>query len=318
MPEIYTKDQNGKLKSLGNVNASNLIDTSTLDEYLKSFWSDNKSGKHSGMAKKHKELLERNLIAKPEDLFEQLNSNTFTFQNFGPMKLANFLKNAKLDSYLKQEYVEDALGVITPQPSIGKGEFLLVSCFKNINFSQESGDLIDDDGNRIEVKGSHAPIGGVKGFEQMNKGIMFSVYRLFGTNPDSEDLTMKCAKDIQQKLEDNADVRKKVLLILQNNSKKSDHLAEEMLELFNEKIFKGTEKEKEDLLLNIVAAAHLYAYLKMQKANFLFAVNDKIFAGFETPKTLKQSYEIIKDNFKVNGWTTGNRGITFTLTIKAG
>ena len=48
----------------------------------------------------------------------------------------------------------------------------------------------------------------------------------------------------------------------------------------------------------------------------VFAINDKVFAGFESPKTLKQSYEIIRNNFKVNGWTTGNRGITFTL--KAG
>ena len=91
-------------------------------------------------------MLERNLIAKPEDLFEQLNSNKFTFQNFGPIKLVSFLKKAKLDSYLKPEYVEDALKVTTPQPAIGKGEFLLVSCFKNINFAQESGDLIDDAG----------------------------------------------------------------------------------------------------------------------------------------------------------------------------
>ena len=316
MPEIYTKDQNGKLKSLGNVNASNLIDTSTLDKCLKDFWSANKSGKHSEMAKKHKDLLERHLIVKPEDLFEQLNANKFTFQNFGPIKLVNFLKKSKLDSYLKPEYVTDALKVTTPQPAIGKGEFLLVSCFKNINFSQESGDLVDDAGNRIEVKGQHSAIGGLKGFSQMNKSLMFSIYNLFGTNPDYVDFTMDCARDLQEKLEDNKDPRKKVMLLLQNNTEKSNHLAEEMLELFNTKIVEASEEEKENHLLNLVAAAHLYAYLKLQKANFLFAINDKVFAGFETPKSLKQSYEIIKNHFKVNGWTTGNRGITFTL--KAG
>ena len=316
MPEIYTKDQNGKLKSLGNVNVGNLIDTSALEKYLKSFWSDNKSGKHTEMAKKHKDLLERHLIAKPEDLFEQLNANKFTFQNFGPIKLVSFLKKAKLDSYLKPEYVEDALKVTTPQPAIGKGEFLLVSCFKNINFSQESGDLIDDEGRRIEVKGTHSAIGGLKGFDQMNKSLMFSIYNLFGTNPDYNDFTMDCAEDLQEKLEDNKDQRKKVMLLLQNNHNKSNHLAEEMLELFNTKIVDAPQDEKENLLLNLVAASHLYAYLKLQKANFLFAINDKVFAGFEAPKSLKQSYEIIRNNFKVNGWTTGNRGITFTL--KAG
>lgn len=313
MPEIYTKDQNGKLKSLGNVNVGNLIDTSTLEKYLKSFWSDNKSGKHSEMAKKHKDLLEHHLIAKPEDLFEQLNANKFTFQNFGPIKLVSFLKKAKLDSYLKPEYVEDALKVTTPQPAIGRGEFLLVSCFKNINFSQESGDLIDEQGRKIEVKGNHAPIGGANGFDQMNKGIMFSIYNLFGTNPDSVDFTMKCSKDIQQKLEDNKDTRKQVMLLLQNNHNKSNHLADEMVEIFNDKIKTGQNKEKEYLLLNIVAAAHLFAYLKIQNADFLFSVNSTMFAGFERPKTLEESYETIIKYFKVNGWTTGNTGITITL-----
>jgi hypothetical protein len=145
---------------------------------------------------------------------------------------------------------------------------------------------------------------------------MFSIYNLFGTNPDFDNFTMECAEDLQQKLEDNVDPRKKVMLLLQNNHNKSNHLAEEMVELFNNKIVSASGEEKENLLLNIVAAAHLYAYLKLQKANFLFAINDKVFAGFETPNNLKQSYEIIRNNFKVNGWTTGNRGITFTL--KAG
>ena len=303
MPEIYTKDNNGNFKSLGNVEANKLVNTSVLDKYIKDFWSDEKSGKHPQLAKKHKEILEKDLIAKPEDLFEQLKQNKFVFQNFGPLKIVNFLKNAKLDSYLKPEYVEHCLEVTTPQPAIGKGEFLLVSCFSNINFSSKSGDLVDDDGNKIEVKGSHAAIGGPKYFKQMNKSIMFSIYNLFGTNPDFPDLTMECAEDLQTKLIDNPDNIKKAMLLLQNNSQESNSLAEAMKTLFN---------DTHDLL-NVVAAAHLYAYLKLQKANFLFAINDKYFAGFATPKDLKQSYEIIKNNFKVNGWTTGNEGITFTL-----
>ncbi len=303
MPEIYTKDKNGNFKSLGNVDASNLIDTSSLDKLVKDFWSDKKSGKHPELAKTHRDILLNTLIAKPEDLFEQLKSNTFTFQNFGPMKIGNFLEKAKLDSYLKPQYVKDCLGVTTHQPAIGKGEFLLVSCFKNINFSNESGDLIDDEGQRIEVKGSHAPIGGPKYFKQINKSIMFSIYRLFNTNPDYEDFTMNCSEDLKQKLIDNPSTIKKVMILLQNNTKESNSLAEDMTALFN---------ETEDLL-NIVAAAHLFAYLKLQKAKFLFAINEKSFAGFETPQSLKQSYEIIKNHFKVNGWTTGNRGITFTL-----
>lgn len=305
MPEIYMKDTDGNFKSLGNVDTSSLLNVSALDKCVQEFWTEKKSGKHPKLAKRHKEILLQDLIAKPEDLFEQLNQNKFTFQNFGPLKLANFLVKAKLDSYLRPEFVQHCLEVTTAQPAIGKGEFLLVSCFSNINFSDESGDLIDDAGNRIEVKGSHASIGGAKNFKQMNKSVMFSIYNTFGTNPDYTDFTMGCAEDLRQRLIDNPDKIKKTMLLLQNNEKESDSLAEAMTSLF---------KDNQDLL-NIVAAAHLYAYLRLQKANFLFAINDKYFAGFETPRSLRESYDVIKGNFKVNGWTTGNEGITFTLKV---
>lgn len=305
MAEIYTKDNNGNLKSLGDADVDQVksaVNNVDLTKCLKEFWTEKKCGKHPELAAKHKAILMQDCLVKPSDLFEQINQNKFTFQNFGPINLNTFLKKAKLDSYLKPEYLQHALSVTTHQPAIGKGEFLLVSCFKNINFAFESGDLIDDDGNRIEVKGQHAPIGGVSGFKQMNKSIMFSIYRLFGKNPDYQDFTMDCALELEKLLQDNPSAAKKVMLLLQNNEKESQSLANTMVELFNET----------GHLLETIAAAHLWVYLKIQKANFLFALNDKVFAGFAAPQTLKQSYEIIK-HFKINGWTTGNRGITFTL-----
>lgn len=305
MAEIFTKDDNGNIKSLGNADISQIktaVNVNELSKYLKEFWTEKKSGKHPELAGKHKAILLQDCIANPKDLFEQLNDNKFIFKNFGPINLNEFLKKAKLDSYLKPEYLQHALTVTTHQPAIGKGEFLLVSCFKNINFAFESGDLIDDNGNKIEVKGQHAPIGGPNGFKQMNKSIMFSIYRLFEKNPDYQDFTMDCAEELEQLLKDNPAQIKKVMLLLQNNEKESNILANEMEELFKET----------GHLLDTIAAAHLYAYLKLQKANYLLALNDKVFAGFETPKTLRQAYDIIK-HFRVNGWTTGNRGITFTL-----
>lgn len=305
MAEIYTKDSNGNLKSLGNADINQVktaVNGAELSKCLKEFWTEKKCGKHPELMAKHKAMLLQDCLVEPEDLFEQLNQNKFNFQNFGPLKLGDFLKKAKLDSYLKPEYLQHALSVTTHQPAIGKGEFLFVSCFKNINFSFESGDLIDDEGKRIEVKGQHAPIGGPKGFKQMNKSIMFSIYRLFGTNPDFPDFTMDCANELEELLKKNPSATKKVMLLLQNNERESNVLANEMTELFNET----------GHLLETVAAAHLYAYLKLQKANYLLALNDKLFAGFAAPQTLKQAYDITK-NFKINGWTTGNRGITFTL-----
>ncbi len=305
MAEIYTKDNNGNFTSLGNADLNQVrtvVNGGELSKYLKEFWTEKKCGKHPELMDKHKAILLNDLVVSPKDLFEQLNKNIFTFQNFGPIKLSEFLTKSKLDSYLKPEYLQHALTVTTHQPAIGKGEFLLVSCFKNINFSFESGDLTDDNGNRIEVKGNHSSIAGVNGFKQMNKSIMFSIYRLFNTNPDYEDLTMKCAENLEDLLSKNPEQIKKTMLLLQNNVKESYELANNMTELYNETPH----------LLDIVAAAHLFVYLKVQNANYLMALNDKAFAGFEAPKTLKQSYEIIK-HFNVNGWTTGNKGITFTL-----
>jgi len=305
MAEIYTKDNNGNFTSLGNADLNQVrtvVNGGELSKYLKEFWTEKKCGKHPELMDKHKAILLNDLVVSPKDLFEQLNKNIFTFQNFGPIKLSEFLTKSKLDSYLKPEYLQHALTVTTHQPAIGKGEFLLVSCFKNINFSFESGDLTDDNGNRIEVKGNHSSIAGVNGFKQMNKSIMFSIYRLFNTNPDYEDLTMKCAENLEDLLSNNPEQIKKTMLLLQNNVKESYELANNMTELYNETPH----------LLDIVAAAHLFVYLKVQNANYLMALNDKAFAGFEAPKTLKQSYEIIK-HFNVNGWTTGNKGITFTL-----
>lgn len=305
MAEIYTKDNNGNFTSLGNADLNQVrtvVNGGELSKYLKEFWTEKKCGKHPELMDKHKAILLNDLVVSPKDLFEQLNKNIFTFQNFGPIKLSEFLTKAKLDSYLKPEYLQHALTVTTHQPAIGKGEFLLVSCFKNINFSFESGDLTDDNGNRIEVKGNHSSIAGVNGFKQMNKSIMFSIYRLFNTNPDYEDLTMKCAENLEDLLSKNPEQIKKTMLLLQNNVKESYELANNMTELYNETPH----------LLDIVAAAHLFVYLKVQNANYLMALNDKAFAGFEAPKTLRQSYEIIK-HFNVNGWTTGNKGITFTL-----
>ena len=38
MPEVFVKD-NGKFKSLGNIDPSNLVNTDTLNELVKDFWT---------------------------------------------------------------------------------------------------------------------------------------------------------------------------------------------------------------------------------------------------------------------------------------
>ena len=94
MAEIYTKDNNGNFQKLGDADINNVrtsVNVAELSKYLKEFWSKEKCGKHSELMGKHKAILLQDLIANPKDLFEQLNDNKFTFQNFGPLKIVNFL-----------------------------------------------------------------------------------------------------------------------------------------------------------------------------------------------------------------------------------
>ncbi len=101
MAEIYTKDNNGNFTSLGNADLNQVrtvVNGGELSKYLKEFWTEKKCGKHPELMDKHKAILLNDLVVSPKDLFEQLNKNIFTFQNFGPIKLSEFLTKAKLDS----------------------------------------------------------------------------------------------------------------------------------------------------------------------------------------------------------------------------
>ena len=56
----------------------------------------------------------------------------------------------------------------------------------------------------------------------MNKLIMFSIYRLFGINPDYNDFSMDWTEDLQQKLIDNPEQSFKTIIFVQNNLAESN------------------------------------------------------------------------------------------------
>ena len=273
-----------------------------LKTAVEQYWTDIKSGKHHELASTHEAILAKDLKVTPADFFEQVSKNQFIFQNFGPYSLSDFLKKARLAQYVIPEYLEDCLKVTSPRPTIGRGEFLLAANFSNINFAQNSGDLIDSNGNRIEVKGKHANLGGEGPYKQMNQSLLFSIFNIFKTKPESKDLSIESIEKLQKLLKDNSQQTKQVMLLLQNIENQSQSLANQMVELFNSK----------DDLKTTIAAAHLLAYMKYQKANFLFALNDNTFSGFAAPKNLAEAYEIMT-HFNINAWITGNRGISITV-----
>lgn len=183
--ELFTKDKDGNLEKV------NGIHDDVATEVAK-YWTPMKAGKHPDLGKKHEAILAKDLKVSGKDFFEQVNQNHFIFQNFGPISLKDFLRKARLDKYVKDEYLDDCLHVTSPQPAIGRGEFLLVANFGNINFADGSGDLVDNDGNRIEVKGKHANLGGKnEWFKQMNRSVLFSLFNLFETGTQEKDLNLE-------------------------------------------------------------------------------------------------------------------------------
>lgn len=310
MPELYSKNGKGQFKKIANISNDtahqlvNDINGDILETKIKEFWTKKKCGKYPEIGKIHKNILKNTLKVKPEDFFAQIKENNFVFKSFNSIPLNDFLHKAKLDDYVSQNYIEECNNVITPQPAIGKGEFLFVSTYNNINFSAESGDLVDDDGNRIEVKGVRAELGGDKGFKQMNKNVVFGIFREFESNRNDDGLTLKIIDELSLLLLENKEKAKKIMKLLQNMSEiASDKLAENMTENF----FKTQD------LKNTIAAAHLMIYAKLQKANYLLALNNKNYACFKMPSNFEDAYKIIKENFNVIGWTLGGKGITITL-----
>lgn len=282
------------------------MDFNSLNTLLKNFWTPQKCGKHQDLANQHGMLLLKHLKTSPEALFEQLNSNSFKFQNISGISWSDFLTRSGLSGYLDDGYIDDALRITTSRPAIGKGEFLFVSSFKNVCFTEKEGDLIDiNQGARIEVKGVRAEISGDgKQYKEMNNGVLSAAFGVYDTGTNWRYFNRDCARELEEHIRHtNCDKSKlsQLLCRLQNISNESMAIAQKFADLYKYTLSK-------DNLFNIVGAMQLHIYLRGVK--YLLMVNDQGFKCFENddkPGTLLKYFA--DEKIKLSTWETGAKGM---------
>lgn len=279
---------------------------SNLNDQLKDYWK-NKLGKHDeSLMIEHGKEIESFCIVDSTDLFEQLNKNEYHFKNDDIGYWKDFLRKANISEYMKIQYVKDALDVTTHQPAIGKGEFLFVSCFKNLAFNKESGDLIDlSTKDKIEFKGNRSTIAGDGsiGYKPLTREMILSIDKVFGLGHNGT-FNKDLGELIDKKYKQNPNIEKikKALEILQNLENYSEGLTD---------LFSKLYLSKKNFFLT-VAAMHMFAYLKLQKANYLVMTNDESFRVFKAPSNPEEAYTLVS-NLKVETWSFNKKGISVSL-----
>lgn len=281
------------------------MDKEQLKSEIVKYWTEKRRGNYVELAEQHDLLLTKYLKVNPADLFEQIYENKFIFQPFSKIKWSEFLKSAKLAEYLQPEYVDAALRVASARrPAIGKGEFLLVSCFSNLGFTKNKGDLIDlNNGKKCEIKGMRSTLSGDNNrYYQMNKSLMYSIYSLFDTGAHFDHFNRECAKELDEMLKTKPKLIKKVLGFLQNIRPADESLAEYFVELYN---------TKPDLFIT-VGAMQLFTYMYLQDASYLMMVDNDGFCCFEKPETVFDAQKIIA-NLNLSSWETGDYGMLISM-----
>ena len=276
-----------------------------LKSCLNKFWTPQKCGKIQDLAEIHEGLLNKYLKADPEDLFEQLNENTFKFK---PMRSSwrDFLNNANLAEYLDPKYTEDALNVSGGQPAIGKGEFLFASCFSNICFNSGRGDLYDKSTRlSAEFKGIRSNLSGYgKQYKEMNRDVILSIFGLFNTNVEGDNFNRDIAKKLDELLKKQPKNLLEVLNRLQNLQNPDIEISKEFAKLY---------QIKPDIF-SIAGAQQLKSYMFQQKAAFMVFSNDNGFCCCKYPKTAQAAYDIVTyENVKLSSWFAGETGFTIGI-----
>lgn len=286
------------------------MDFNSLNEYLQKFWTEKKLGKHNtDIANQHGMILLKNLKTEPVELFNVLDKNKFNFQEFDVIPWSDFLRRSHLSDFLKPEYVDDALQVTTTRPAIGKGEFLLVSCFANIGFAKSTGDIVDLQGNKkIEVKGLRATISGDgKNYKLMNNSLITSLFSIYDSSDTVKYFNRDCAERLEELVKNSSNDNKliEVFKRLQNvnASQESESVAKKFVQIYKTT---GTK------LFNVIGAMQLYMYLN--GIDYLVMVNQlgfKCFALDREPMTYLNM--ILKNKIKLSSWETGTRGMEISI-----
>ena len=275
---------------------------------MNEFWTKEKLGKHPEVAGRAKDLYSEYALCDAVKLLARLKESKFKFGNNGPIKWKELLAKANLDDCLKQEYIKAALDVTTHQPSIGKGEFLLVSVFDNIGFAKGKGDLVDTITKKTaEVKGNAGALcnaySGV--YRVLNDGILRAVFTHFKMTPPSG-LDNKTCQALEQYVARNDAELKYVLTAFRNTQATRIPVIDNAMKSFKDR--KDTRN-----LLNTIAAMHLYEYLSIEKSDYLIAVNNDKFMCFQAPTSVYQAENIISEYFTADYWRVSKGGVTISL-----
>ena len=307
MPEI---NLNGKKLNVDDKTAqqmSNLASKRELNEIVNDFWTDDKLGKHTELKSDHLDILEKTLLIEPKMFREDLFNNRIELRRRRG-SISDILRNSKLNGDLRDSYLSLCLGVTTERPAIGKGEFLFAASFSNIGFSEGAGDLVDvSTGAKIEVKGIGAVLGNSQSgkFRQMSAETMRTVFRALEINDVANSdyyLSEGNAKKIKTAIGLDKQKAKQIFTFLQNLRNENETLANSAVQLYFDK----------KQLIRTVAAMHLYAYMKVERDDYLLILNDKEFYMSESPSTLYDAYDIIEE-LSVKPWHHGEYGIKVTL-----
>lgn len=193
---------------------------SELYDKLKNYWNG-KLGKYGDeLVREHAKELKAYSIASISDIIDHLEQNKFRLETYGKTAWSKFLNIAKLSEYLRPGYITDALAITTHQPAMGQGEFLFVSCFKNIAINSKSGDLIDTSTNeKIEFKGNRSSFAGESKdklkYKEMNDNVMYSICSLFDIVENSKgSFDREFCKMIDGKLKEQPEMIDKVINLL--------------------------------------------------------------------------------------------------------
>ncbi len=287
------------------------MNSSSLNTLLPNFWTKEKSGKHTpeDLANLHGVLLLKNLKVEPTMFFDEIID--FKFGPISKTSWSEFLNIAQISEYLKPNYVNDALHITTPRPAIGIGEFLFVSCFKNIGFAKTSGDLIDLNTNElIECKGNRAVLSGDNNsvYKEMNDSVMTTICSIFNENLGTDHFNRDAAKEISRLIGKDKDKTLHVFRHLQNLINPIESTAINFAKLY--------QTENDDLF-TVVGAMQIYIYMNLNRGNkknpiypaYLMMANDDGFCCFKRPTTAAEAL-LIAQNVKLSSWGTGYRGMS--------
>lgn len=269
------------------------------------------------MKQKHYELLKSYFAGLSiREFFVELEKSILNIQSTNFVKYSTMYEKTLASHYLTNGYLNAALNVTSSQPSVGPGEFLFASLFKNIGFAQDNGDLIELNSNAIiEVKRTKSAIYvGSKEFIELSDSKMKNLIDKFKIE-EHKSINTKLCLELISYIKASLDKNKDIIyigMILQNLQNESRNLAKAFLELVNKEVKFLYDSNEATNLYYCIIAMHLYSYCKLRNISWFIATTEAGFKIFKSPINLFESYNMLKD-FKITTWPINGKSASIIL-----